>query len=178
MQIGAARAEDMTDAQRAVYDGIAGGPRGGVPLPFFAMLDSPALCNAIQLVGETIRYRTTMSDRLREIAILSVAAAVGSGYEWSYHDALAVKAGLTPVERASVLNGSGAGLQAGEGSLVRYTFTAIREHRADRRLLAELTATFGREAATEVTAIAGYYQLLALYLSAGDLDTPLPSTIT
>lgn len=177
MQIGAARPEDMSQTQRAVHDAIARGPRGGVPLPFFAMLDSPALCQAIQSVGDTIRYRTTMSDRLREIAILAAAAAWGSGYEWDYHDALAIKAGLTQSERTAVLDGSGADLGAGEGALVRYIFTAIRERRADQALLAELASKLGREAATEATAIAGYYPLLALFLSAGELDTDLPESV-
>ncbi|SLN70862.1 carboxymuconolactone decarboxylase family protein [Roseisalinus antarcticus] len=176
MLIGA-RPGEMTSQQQALHDAIASGPRGGVPLPFLAMLDSPGLCDAIQGVGETIRYRTTMTDRQREIAILAAAAACGSGYEWGYHDALAVKAGMTPAERTAVLDGSGAGLRPGEGAMVRYIRIAVHERRADAAELADITATLGREIATEATAIAGYYPLLALFLGAGGLDEPLPASI-
>ncbi|MFV0334160.1 MAG: carboxymuconolactone decarboxylase family protein [Tropicimonas sp.] len=176
MLIGAPPSGAMTPEQQAVHDTIASGPRGSVPVPFFAMLDSPVLCEAIQGVGEAIRYRTTMSDRLREIAICAAAAAYGSGYEWNYHDALAVNCGLSPAERASVLDGTGAALPPAEAAIVTYVFAAVRESRADQTMLATMATAFGRTAATEVTAIAGYYPLLALFLNAGQLDTPLPAT--
>lgn len=177
MLIGAADPATMTEAQRAVHDLIANGPRGGVPRPFLAMLDSPVLCEAIQGVGEAIRYRTSMTDRQREIAILAAAAAFGSGYEWGYHDALAIAAGMSPAERAGVLDGSGSSLGAGEAAMVRYIFAAVRERRADQALLAEVSERLGREIATEMTAIAGYYPLLALFLASGQLDEPLPEAL-
>ncbi|WP_347310756.1 carboxymuconolactone decarboxylase family protein [Defluviimonas sp. SAOS-178_SWC] len=168
----------MTAEQRAVHDRISNGPRGGVPLPFLAILDSPALCDAIQGVGEAIRYRSKMTDRQREIAILAAAAANGSGYEWDYHDKLAVKAGLTPAERQSILDGSGDGLTGGDRAIVRYVRHAVQARRANAEELARIAKAFGPEIATEATAIAGYYPLLALFLDAGELDTPLPEKIT
>ncbi|MFV0333339.1 MAG: hypothetical protein ACK5JR_04630 [Tropicimonas sp.] len=174
MLIGTSPSGEMTPEQKAVHDAIASGPRGSVPLPFLAMLDSPVLCDAIQNVGEAIRYRTVMDDRLREIAICAAAAAWGSGYEWGQHDALAVKCGLSPAERAGVLDGSGAALAPAEAALVAYVFAAVRERRADQALLGRVAGAFGRNVATEVTAIAGYYPMLALFLSAGQLDSPLP----
>lgn len=174
MLIGVRASEQMTAAQKAVYDRIASGPRGGVPYPFLAMLDSPVLCDVIQGVGETIRYKTEMIDRQREIAICAAASAFGSGYEWNYHDALMIRCGMTPNERGSVLDGSGAALAPAEAAIVKYVHVAIREHRADHDLLGVIAAAFGRTVAAEVTAIAGYYPMLALFLSAGALDMPLP----
>lgn len=177
MTIGARDPEAMSGNQRAVHDRIASGPRGGVPLPFLAMLDSPVLCEAIQSVGEAIRFRTVMDDRLREIAILSAAAAWGSGYEWDYHDRLAISAGLSPSERQAVLDGSGEALPGDEATIVHYIFNAIRQRRADNQVLARLARAYGREIATEITVIAGYYPLLALFLDAGELDSPLPTAV-
>jgi 4-carboxymuconolactone decarboxylase len=177
MLIGQWNLEAMTPGQRAVHDAIASGPRGSVPLPFLAMLDSPGLAQAIQTVGETIRYRTQMSDRLREIAICAAAAAFGSGYEWDYHDRLAIAAGLSPAERAAILDGTGASLPAEEAAIVAYVFAAVRERRADAGALDRLVTAHGREIATEITAICGYYPMLALFLSAGALDTPLPERV-
>lgn len=177
MLIGARHPDDMSAAQKHVHDTIANGPRGGVPYPFFAMLDSPVLCDAVQGVGEAIRYKTEMTDRQREIAICAAASAYGSGYEWGYHDALAIKCGMTRDERASVLDGTGAALDPAEAAIVRYVHTAILQRRADLDLLATIADAFGRSVATEVTAIAGYYPTLALFLKAGELDTPLPEDI-
>ena len=177
MLIGETKLVAMSPDQRAVHDRIAAGPRGSVPFPFFAMLDSPGLADAVQALGETIRYRTCMSDRLREIAICAAAAAFGSGYEWEYHDRLGVAAGLGPAERAGILDGTGSGLPPREAAVVAYVFTAIRERRADPDALTVIVEAHGREVATEITAICGYYPLLGLFLSAGGLDTPLPHEI-
>lgn len=177
MLIGSDTLEGMSRDQKALLEVIRAGPRSGVPTPFLAMLDSPGLCDSIQRVGETIRYRTAMSDRLREIAILAAAAAYGSGYEWNYHDALAIKAGLTRSQRQSILDGTGGAFDVSESAVVRYIFVAVQQRRADQGLLGMITTSFGREIATEVTAIAGYYPILALFLSAGGLDEDLPETV-
>lgn len=177
MLIGATDPATMTPAQKATHDLIASGPRGGVPFPFLAMLDSPKFAEAIQGVGAAIRYHGTLEPRLREIAICAAAAAYGSGYEWDYHDEIAAGLGMTAAERQGVLDGSGAALAPAEATIVHYVFAAIRDRAADQELLSGLVAAFGREAATEVTVIAGYYPLLALFLSAGQLDRPLPERI-
>ena len=177
MLIGATDPATMLPAQKAAYDLIASGPRGGVPYPFLAMLDAPKFAEAIQGVGAAIRYHGVLEPRLREIAICAAAAAFGSGYEWTYHDEIAVKLDMTAAERQSILDGSGAALSAPEALCVRYVFSSIQNRTADQSLLAGLVAAYGREAATELTVIAGYYPLLALFLSAGQLDSPLPESI-
>ncbi len=177
MLIGETDPERMLPAQRAAYDLIGSGPRGGVPLPFLAMLDAPGFAEAIQGVGEAIRYKGVLDARLREVAILAAAAAWGSGYEWGYHDAIAAKLGMTAAERQAILDGTGQGLSEAEALCLKYVWGAVLNRSADQELLGGLVAALGREAATEITVIAGYYPLLALFLSAGQLDTPLPEAI-
>jgi 4-carboxymuconolactone decarboxylase len=174
MEIGARDPERMTPAQRAAHDAIAAGPRGAVPRPFLAMLDDPALCVAIAAVGADLRYHGALPDRQREIAICAAAVACGSGYEWSEHEALAAAQGITRDERAALLSGRPDGLPDADAAIAAFVTGAVRTRRADRDRLDRIVAAFGREAATEVTAIAGYYPLLALFLSAAALDTPLP----
>lgn len=167
----------MSPAAREAYDLIGSGPRGGVPYPFLAMLDAPHFARAIQGVGEAIRFHGVLEPRLREIAICGAAAAWGSGYEWNYHDAIAISLGMSAAERQSMLDGSGAALSEVERLCLHYIFIAIRERRADAELLTQIAEAIGREAATELTVIAGYYPLLAVFLSAGQLDQPLPERI-
>lgn len=177
MLIGETDLERMLPAQKAAYDLIKSGPRGGVPHPFLAMLDAPAFAEAIQSVGAAIRFHGVLDDRMREVAILAAAAAYGSGYEWGYHDAIAMRLGMTAAERQAILDGSGAGLGPAEMACVRYVRHAVIRRVADQAALAELVTALGRQAATEITVISGYYPLLALFLSAGQLDTPLPERI-
>ena len=79
------RPSELNDDQLEVYNAIAGGPRAGGPFaltnddgslrgPFNAMVLSPAIGLALQSVGAAVRYRSTLTDRAREMAILVVAA--------------------------------------------------------------------------------------------------------
>lgn len=173
MLIGAQRVEDMTPEQRRVYDAIASGPRRGVPWPFLAMLDAPRIADAIQAVGEEIRFSGQLSPELKEVAILATAAAFGSGYEWSYHLKIARDVGVHEATLASARSGVCEQVNVPRLHAVIITICrhAVLERKVDPGLLRELVEGLGRQAATEILAITGYYQMLALFLSAGELDT-------
>src|SRR5262245_36540217 len=85
----------LDDAQRSVYEAIAGGRRaqgpqrfrlvdadGGLEGPFNAFLLQPRLGHALQALGAAVRYETSLSDRARELAILVVAVEHDSAFEW------------------------------------------------------------------------------------------------
>src|SRR6059036_3618271 len=66
---------ELNDAQRKVYEEIAGGPRGGVRGPFNALLRSPQLTDRVQRMGEYIRFNSSLPPRLNEFAVLVVCAS-------------------------------------------------------------------------------------------------------
>src|SRR5437588_9374187 len=95
--------DQMSDAQKKLFDAIIGGPRsqnyrgdaanrvqrGG---PFNAWMRSPELGMRLQAVGEQVRFKTSIPQRLNELAILVTAREWTSQYEWHAHHALAMKA--------------------------------------------------------------------------------------
>src|SRR5438876_12398432 len=111
MRLAALSSEEMTPEQVDLYRRILSGPRGqgprAVPLatgagglagPFNAMLYAPAVGQALQELGAAIRFRTTLSPRIREMAVLVVARAWDSEYERSTHEPIGREAGLTALE--------------------------------------------------------------------------------
>ena len=95
----------LDDAQVALYDVIARGRRAGgesqfmlthedgsLTGPFNAMLYAPHLGQALQAVGEAIRFDSSIPPRGRELAILTVASHWRSDFEWYAHEA----AGTSP----------------------------------------------------------------------------------
>jgi 4-carboxymuconolactone decarboxylase len=105
------RPSELTPEQAQVYEHIIGGPRGGGPRlfdltdtegrlngPFNAMLLAPGLGDALQELGARVRYRTSLSDRIREMAILAVATHWKSDFERYAHEAIGRAAGLTEHE--------------------------------------------------------------------------------
>src|SRR5215831_18388936 len=90
-------AEDaFTPAQRALRDAIASGPRGTFRFsgPFAIWMHAPELGQLAQALGAHVRYKTSLSPRLSEFAILTTARQWRAQYEWFAHAPMAEKAGV------------------------------------------------------------------------------------
>src|SRR3954471_21647220 len=92
----------MTPDQRRVHDAVVSGPRGELRGPLRAVLHRPELADKWQQLGELLRYRTSLSPQLSELAILVTARHTNSQLEWFIHEQVARKAGLADDIIASV----------------------------------------------------------------------------
>ncbi|HEY9214732.1 MAG TPA: carboxymuconolactone decarboxylase family protein, partial [Ancylobacter sp.] len=66
--------EELDADQRRIFDEIGRPRAGAVPAPFHIYIESPELAALTQDVGAFCRYRTGLSPRLSETAILTTAA--------------------------------------------------------------------------------------------------------
>jgi 4-carboxymuconolactone decarboxylase len=168
--------EQLSAAQRDLYASIAAGPRasGAFPLigpdgalegPFNAMLLQPELGAALQALGSAVRYRTSLSARSREIAILTVARHWDSAFERHAHEAVARTCGMTGAELTALRAGDAAAFTDLRERLVLTVAEALTA-RGD--LTDEEFATardeLGLPALFELTTLVGYYATLALQL--------------
>jgi len=80
----------LTDAQRLAADAIVNGPRGALYGPFVPLLRSPELMECAQRMGEYLRYRSALGQRLSELVILLVAREWDQQVEWAIHAPIAV----------------------------------------------------------------------------------------
>lgn len=172
------RAELEPD-QQALYDLIASGPRaaqrGSSPFlgergellgPFGLMTIAPAVGEAVQSVGAAIRYRTGLSDLVREAAILLVAAAKDSGFEWIAHATLAGQAGLDDDQLAALRAFEiPAGLVAADALALRTVQAMLVDGGLSDELHAAAVAELGDRALAELVWLVGYYSALALALA-------------
>ena len=165
--------EEMSEAQRKVYQEIAGGPRGGVRGPFNALLRSPELADRAQKMGEYIRFNTSLPPRLSELAILVTARYWSSQYEWFAHAPLAAKGGLAPSVIADLQSGNRPGAMSADEAAV-YDFCAeLHEKKtvsdATYRRALEL---FGERGVVDLIGVSGYYTLVSMVLNVA--RHPLP----
>jgi 4-carboxymuconolactone decarboxylase len=178
--------EELDAEQRALYDEIAGGPRSTGPRlfelldregrlngPFGIMLHSPAVGGALQAVGAAVRYRSVLSDRVRELAVLSVAAHWNSDFELYAHVPLARHAGLTAV----VVDGLVAGAEVPlEDPAERAVLEVVRALLQASDLTDEQYAAgrdaIGEQGMVELTTLVGYYATLALQLRVFRVGAP------
>jgi 4-carboxymuconolactone decarboxylase len=168
--------EALTAAQRELYDAIASGPRaqgpqhfaltradGSLRGPFNAFLLAPELGATLQSVGAAIRYRGTLTDRGREIAILLVAAGWDSEFEREAHEAVGSAAGLTPPELSALRDGDITTF-TGVEAVVAVTTIRLLDGDLSDEAWDEASAALGAEGVFELTVLVGYYATLALQL--------------
>ena len=179
--------QDLDADARRLYERIVGGPRTQVPRafpltdeagrlngPFNAMLLSPEVGSALQELGAAIRYRSTLSPRAREIAILEVSVLRHSSFEWYAHVRVGEQAGLTAAEIAALRDGLPAPtLDATESLMRELVRELVRERDLDDATFAAASQQLGNRALMELVALVGYYDLLALSLRVW--RTPLPA---
>ncbi|WP_231248661.1 carboxymuconolactone decarboxylase family protein [Nocardioides furvisabuli] len=177
---------DLTDAQRALRARIIGGPRGSgtqhFPLttpdgaltgPFQVMLHEPALGAPLQELGSAVRYATGLSDRVREIAILAVAAATDSAFEQWAHARIGRAAGLHDTELAALAEGRFTSDDAIEQTAYDFCRRLLQDtSHVDDEVYARLHTAIGTTTITELVVLVGYYRTLAQLLDVFDVGVP------
>jgi len=167
----------LDPARRELYERIVGGPRslgaqhfaltdetGALLGPFNAFLLAPGLGQSVQELGAGIRYRTSLSARCREAAILLVAARWRSDFEREAHEAVGRAAGLSDAELGALAAGEVPDFPDPEESACARLTAALLDGDVDDAQWCELVPRIGRERLFELTVLVGYYSMLALQL--------------
>ena len=172
------RPAELDEERLALHSLIANGPRRAqarVPLvddqgrllgPFGPILFSPRIGTAVQQVGAALRFDSDLPPRLRELAILTVAAHEGSEFEWTAHEDAARDAGVSTEQLQSLLDGAVPdSLDAAELCAVRVTRALLTDRVLGDDLYQEALAVLGQGALAALVWLVGYYSMLALALA-------------
>lgn len=167
---------ELNTDERALYDAIAGGPRaqgpqhfaltaedGSLRGPFDAFLLSPPVGTALQELGAAIRYRTHVTDRQRELAILLVAAKWESAFERDSHEAIARAIGFSDAE-ISGTRALDVSSFSGDEAAVGRAVIAFLDGDLDDAQWSAASVALGTDVLFELTTLVGYYSTLALQL--------------
>ena len=168
----------LTTEQRDLHDAIVGTTEGDslrsrnvtdasgrVQGPFNHMLHAPTLGHPMQRLGGVLRFRGVLPDRARELVILTVARAWDSEFEWYAHVRIGHDVGLTDDEIDALFAHRTPPLTDPVEEAAATVARALVDHAdltddeyavADRAL--------GTEALIELTALVGYYAMLALQM--------------
>ena len=168
---------DLDSEQRSFYVSITEGPRARGPQffdltaadgallgPFNALLLSPHLGGTLQEVGAAIRYRTGLSARTREMAILTVAASWDCAFERQSHESVGLAIGLTVDELSEIRSGVVPALDDPHERACAHLVRAMVEGEVDDSAWATWAETVGNTVVFELTTLVGYYATLALQM--------------
>jgi len=169
--------EDMTAEQKRVAQALTDGQRGGVRGPFPALLRIPALADRVRVLGDFVRFESSLPAPLRELAILVVARFWSAQYEWYAHSRHAVQAGLDPSVPEAIAQGRRPPRLSADEALVYDLCTELFYQRdVSDPTFAAAVKRFGETAVLELVGLAAYYGFVSLILNVN--RTPIPDGAT
>ncbi|MET0289742.1 MAG: carboxymuconolactone decarboxylase family protein [Pseudoxanthomonas sp.] len=167
----------MDADQRAVYDRIINGKRGKIQGPLRAALHNAELASRWSALGELLRYNTSLTPRQSELAILVTGRACNSPFEWYAHRLEGEKAGLSAdILDALLAREIPAGLDDTEHAIVCFARELNAANSVGDATYGRTRALLGDKAIVELTALVGYYTMVAMTLNAHEI--PMPDGVT
>jgi len=138
-----------------VYDEI-GKSRGWISNAMQSLAHAPEGLRRFAHLGDYVRYRTELTERLRELAIVTIGHQVS--YAATHHAGLAVQAGIPKEAVDEILAGRVPGnLPEIERVAVRYVLEFGSPASVSDATFAEIRNHFSERAITDLTLVAAYY---------------------
>ena len=141
--------------------------------PFNPSLLNPAISSQFLQLQFTEERQTSLSERVRQVVILTVGAVWQSDYELYAHSAVARGAGLSEAAIATLVGGGlPEDLAEHEKTAHRVARQLSTSHRVDDQLYRDAEKAFGAKGILEITVLTGIYHTVCGILNVFDVDAP------
>jgi 4-carboxymuconolactone decarboxylase len=161
------KAEELTPPQKAWADMIAAPPRNAkfTAPPYRAYIRNPDLAPKLSALSEYLRWNTSLSPRLSEMAILITAREWTAQYEWFAHYPLALKGGLDPQVAEAIAAGKRPdSMKDDEAALYDLTTALYRDRKVSDPVYKAALDKFGERGIMDIIGIIGYYDMVSMTL--------------
>ncbi len=163
----------MTDRQREVCEKIVSGKRGRIVGPLRAALHSPELADRWQALGEFLRFDTTLPPQLSELAIIMTGRFWNCQLEWVIHARVASEAGVSAQVIDCIRQATAPEFDdRRQFAVYEFTRELLACGQAGDDAYQRLVDVVGVVAAVELTAVIGYYSMVAMTLNAHAVPLP------
>ena len=164
---------ELTAQQQEVCDEVVRGKRGKIPAPMIAWLRNPELARRTQLLGELLRYDTTLAEDATELAIIICGRHWTSHLEWKAHKAYALQAGIAPKNIADIAARRVTEFEDPRLQTVyEVATTLLSSTRVPAVLYTRAVEQLGERGVVDLVAILGYYCFASLTLNTFELGLP------
>ena len=141
--------------------------------PFNPMLRSPNIALTFQQLQKEEREFTSLSERVRQVVILSVGSCWKAEYEIYAHSAAARHVGFSDKCAAALAAGQPSPeLSAEEALAQRLSLQLVAGHTVDDRLYADALQQFGEKGLVDFAVLGGCYQLVCGVLNLFAVPAP------
>jgi 4-carboxymuconolactone decarboxylase len=132
----------------------------------------PDLAEKWSDLGLVLRFNSSFEPRLREFVILLAGRFWDCQFEWFSHEGEARKAGLSDTTIETLRNGGHEFSDRAEQAIHDYAIELLRDHRAGDATYKRIHDAYGTPGIVELTALIGYYAMVALTLNAHEIGVP------
>jgi 4-carboxymuconolactone decarboxylase len=166
-------ADKLTDAQKKAAEEFAAGRGTTVFGPFVPLLRSPEVMLRTKAMGDYLRFRSVLPPKVSEYAILITARHWSNEYEWAIHYPLAEKAGVNPDLLGMLAEGRQVkGVYETDQLIYEFCTELLKNKCVCDTTYHWAVIKIGEQGVIDLTALVGYYSMLALVLNMA--RTPLP----
>ena len=145
---------------------ITGGPNS-------ITINSPEMALRRSKVTSYLRYESTFSNRIRELAILATARALDCPYIWNAHAPDARRAGVSDALVDALRDGEPLPPMADdEMAIINYCNEFYENHRVSASTFQVAREQFGVQYLVELTGLMGHYSQTAFFLNAFEVELP------
>ncbi len=164
---------DFTPVQRRVVDAILGKRGGRIPGPYRVSLHCPEITEVWHPLGEILRLKSTFPLRLSEFTILLAARGMDCDYVFNAHMGIATKNGLPQeVVDAMAKNQRPVFADAKDEAVYDYCTELTEKKIVSDKTYQRALDLFGAPGVVELTALLGYYTMVAMTVIAHEMALP------
>jgi 4-carboxymuconolactone decarboxylase len=170
--------EQVGEKEKPAYDAFmqsrAGRPNVG---PYSLLAHMPEMAQRLEALRLYLRGEASLSPKLQELVMLSVAREMGCAFIWYAHAAPAKQAGVRADvvddirERRPLKN-----LDPDEQAVVDFTRELLRDRKVSRASFEAATARLGQRGTMTLTNLIACYAVLAYNMNTYELDAPAHPT--
>ena len=165
--------DEMSPEQRRVAENILAGPRKALQGPSGVFLYSPETGDRAQALGAQVRFRNSLPEKLKELAILVVARFWTAQYEWYAHHKLALEAGLAPALTKAIAEGKRPQrMSAEETAIYDFASELLETREVNDASFAAVRDRFGEKGVVDLICTMGYYCLVSMTLNVNRYPLP------
>lgn len=164
---------EMSDDQKQTYDESIASKRGSPPPPMMAWLNSPGMAKHATRLGAFLRYDTSLTPALSELAILVTARHWTSHFEWYAHKKMALDGGLDPAIIEAIRLRRTPTFDDPKAQVIYDVARSLHEaHTVSKPLYDDAVKLLGDRGLVEIVGLCGYYTMVSMTLNTYEFGLP------
>ncbi len=170
--------DQIAENEKPAYDAFMASRTGRPNIgPYSLLLHMPEMAQRLEALRLCLRDEPSLSQRLQELVMISVAREMGCAFIWYAHAVAARKAGVRDdIVDAIRERRPLASLDADEQAAVDFTRELLQNRKVSAPTFDAAAARFGQRGTMALTNLIACYAVLAYNMNAYELQAPAHAT--